>query len=79
MNELVKIKDVAKEFSVTPRTLRFYEDMGLIVKMPIDSLSSISKAFITPQLFIHFAIIYRKMSSNNYLSIHSLLKSLLLG
>ena len=33
MNELVKIKDVAKEFSVTPRTLRFYEDMGLLTSI----------------------------------------------
>jgi DNA-binding transcriptional MerR regulator len=30
MNELIKIKDVSDRYSITARTLRYYEDMGLI-------------------------------------------------
>lgn len=30
MNELVKIRDVASKYDITARTLRYYEDMGLI-------------------------------------------------
>ena len=30
MNELMKIKDVSSQYSVSARTLRYYEDMGLI-------------------------------------------------
>ena len=30
MNELVKIRDVSSRFNITARTLRYYEDMGLI-------------------------------------------------
>ena len=30
MNELIKIKDVANEHNISARTLRYYEDMGLI-------------------------------------------------
>ena len=30
MNNLIKIKDVSSKYSITARTLRYYEDMGLI-------------------------------------------------
>jgi DNA-binding transcriptional MerR regulator len=30
MNELVKIKDVSNKYDITARTLRYYEDMGLL-------------------------------------------------
>lgn len=30
MNELIKIRDVASKYDITARTLRYYEDMGLI-------------------------------------------------
>ena len=30
MNELTKIKDVSSRYGITARTLRYYEDMGLI-------------------------------------------------
>ena len=30
MNSLTKIKDVSNKYDVTARTLRYYEDMGLI-------------------------------------------------
>ena len=30
MNNLIKIKDVSRKYSITARTLRYYEDMGLI-------------------------------------------------
>jgi DNA-binding transcriptional MerR regulator len=30
MNSLIKIKDVSSKYNITARTLRYYEDMGLI-------------------------------------------------
>lgn len=30
MNELIKIRDVSTQYDVSARTLRYYEDMGLI-------------------------------------------------
>ena len=30
MNELIKIRDVAMQYDISARTLRYYEDMGLI-------------------------------------------------
>ena len=30
MDNLIKIKDVSSKYSITARTLRYYEDMGLI-------------------------------------------------
>ena len=31
MNELVRIQEVSSKYDITARTLRYYEDMGLIV------------------------------------------------
>jgi DNA-binding transcriptional MerR regulator len=36
MNELIKIKDVSSKYNVTTRTLRYYEDMGLITSTRTD-------------------------------------------
>ncbi|WP_321386408.1 MerR family transcriptional regulator, partial [uncultured Enterococcus sp.] len=30
MNDLIKIRDVSSKYDVTARTLRYYEDMGLL-------------------------------------------------
>jgi len=30
MNNLIKVKDVSSKYDITARTLRYYEDMGLI-------------------------------------------------
>ncbi|MBU5427689.1 MerR family transcriptional regulator [Tissierella pigra] len=30
MNNLIKIKDVSSKYDITARTLRYYEDMGLL-------------------------------------------------
>ena len=30
MNELIKIKDVSTKYDITARTLRYYEEIGLI-------------------------------------------------
>ena len=31
MNDLIKIQEVSSKYDITARTLRYYEDMGLIV------------------------------------------------
>ena len=31
MNELVKIKELSSRYEISARTLRYYEDMGLII------------------------------------------------
>jgi len=31
MNDLIKIHEVSSKYDITARTLRYYEDMGLIV------------------------------------------------
>jgi DNA-binding transcriptional MerR regulator len=36
MDELVKIKDIASEYNISARTLRYYEDMGLIKSTRIE-------------------------------------------
>lgn len=36
MNELAKIKDVSSKYNITTRTLRYYEDMGLITSTRSD-------------------------------------------
>jgi DNA-binding transcriptional MerR regulator len=36
MNNLIKIKDVSSKYSITARTLRYYEDMGLITSTRSD-------------------------------------------
>ncbi len=36
MNNLIKIKDVSSKYSITARTLRYYEDMGLIISTRSD-------------------------------------------
>jgi DNA-binding transcriptional MerR regulator len=36
MDELVKIKDIASEYNISARTLRYYEDMGLIASTRIE-------------------------------------------
>ena len=36
MNELAKIKDVSSKYNITTRTLRYYEDMGLIISTRSD-------------------------------------------
>ena len=36
MNELIKIKDVSDKYDITARTLRYYEDMGLITSTRSD-------------------------------------------
>ena len=36
MSNLVKIKDVSAKYSVSARTLRYYEDMGLLTSTRSD-------------------------------------------
>ena len=36
MNELAKIKDVSSKYNITTRTLRYYEDIGLITSTRSD-------------------------------------------
>lgn len=36
MNNLIKIRDVAVKYSISARTLRYYEDMGLIKSIRSD-------------------------------------------
>lgn len=36
MNELVKIRDVSTKYDISARTLRYYEDMGLITSSRSD-------------------------------------------
>ena len=36
MNELTKIKDVSSRYKITARTLRYYEDIGLITSTRIE-------------------------------------------
>jgi len=36
MNELIKIREVATRYNISARTLRFYEDMGLITSTRSD-------------------------------------------
>jgi len=36
MNELIKIRDVAVKYDISARTLRYYEDMGLITSTRSD-------------------------------------------
>ena len=36
MNELTKIKDVSSKYNITTRTLRYYEDMGLVASTRTD-------------------------------------------
>lgn len=36
MNELIKIRDVSTRYNISARTLRYYEDMGLITSIRSD-------------------------------------------
>lgn len=36
MNELIKIRDVSAKYNISARTLRYYEDMGLITSIRSD-------------------------------------------
>ena len=36
MNELIKIRDVSVKYDISARTLRYYEDMGLIASRRSD-------------------------------------------
>jgi DNA-binding transcriptional MerR regulator len=36
MNELIKIKEVSAKYAITARTLRYYEDMGLLASVRIE-------------------------------------------
>jgi len=36
MNELIKIQDMTGKYDISARTLRYYEDMGLISSVRMD-------------------------------------------
>ena len=39
MNELIKIRDVSSKYNITARTLRYYEDMGLLTSTRSDGVT----------------------------------------
>ena len=37
MNDLIKIRDVSSKYGISPRALRYYEDVGLITSTRTDN------------------------------------------